>query len=273
MGKILLVLIIMMMGSCALNSIISIIPINSVTSVILIFFILVAFMLYNFFKSNAFKPIFLTADSNKSKKIFLANYQFPESLDKKILSTYPNLSKDDLMLVKQELKHYFEIKTAYNNQLFSMPSRVVDVAWHEFILHTRDYHKFCEQAFGHYFHHNPFSGEMSLQNLRESLLRTWIYSCNAENINPKTPHCLPILFSIDSTLNIPDGNEFSVESVNDSTDNNALDAKNSLRCINGAFFGLGEMMLSVSINSKGNITVNRDKNRTEDHGCGGCGCE
>ncbi len=257
----------MMMGSCALNSI------NSVTSVNLIFFIIGALILYNFLKSSVFKPGVFMAGSNENKKIFLANYQFPESLDKKILSTYPNLSKDALTLVKQELKHYFEIKTVYNNRLFSMPSRVVDVAWHEFILHTRDYHEFCEQAFGHYFHHNPFSGEMSLQNMRESLLRTWNYSCHAENINPRTPHCLPILFSIDSTLNIPDGNEFSVESVNDSTENNTLDAKNSLRCINGAFVGLGAMMLPVSIDAEENEAVSRDKNRSKNHGdgCGGCG--
>jgi len=265
MSKVLLIFIMMIMGSCALNTI------NSVTSVNLIFFIIGALVLYNFLKSSVSKPGVFTTDRNK--KIFLANYQFPENLDKKILSIYPNLSEDDLMLVKQELKHYFEIKIFYRDQLFSMPSKVVDVSWHEFILHTKDYHEFCEQVFGYYFHHNPFSGEMDLQYMRESLLRTWIYSCNAENINPRTPHCLPILFSIDSTLNIPDSNEFSVESVNDSTDNNTLDAKNSLRCINGAFVGLGMMMLPVSIDSEENLTVNSHKNRSKNHndGCGGCG--
>ena len=35
------------------------------------------------------------------------------------------------------------------------PSQRVDLAWHEFILTTRPYHKFCEKHFGQYIHHSP----------------------------------------------------------------------------------------------------------------------
>lgn len=35
------------------------------------------------------------------------------------------------------------------------PSEIVDMAWHEFILHTADYFAYCEMAFGHYVHHRP----------------------------------------------------------------------------------------------------------------------
>lgn len=35
------------------------------------------------------------------------------------------------------------------------PSEIVDVAWHEFILHTADYMAYCEQVFGRYIHHRP----------------------------------------------------------------------------------------------------------------------
>jgi hypothetical protein len=31
-----------------------------------------------------------------------------------------------------------------------MPSRVVDIAWHEMILMTRTYHAYCDRAFGYY---------------------------------------------------------------------------------------------------------------------------
>lgn len=35
------------------------------------------------------------------------------------------------------------------------PSARVDLAWHEFILFTRSYSKFCEQNYGKMIHHEP----------------------------------------------------------------------------------------------------------------------
>jgi hypothetical protein len=36
-----------------------------------------------------------------------------------------------------------------------MPSKLVDEAWHEFILDSVAYVDFCDQAFGDYLHHTP----------------------------------------------------------------------------------------------------------------------
>ena len=38
------------------------------------------------------------------------------------------------------------------------PSLVVDLAWHEWILFTRAYAKFCQTQFGRYMHHTPGGG-------------------------------------------------------------------------------------------------------------------
>ena len=38
---------------------------------------------------------------------------------------------------------------------FLTPSLIVDMAWHEFILFTRAYDKFCQQQFGRFIHHQP----------------------------------------------------------------------------------------------------------------------
>ncbi|MEO0794093.1 MAG: hypothetical protein AAFX93_02970 [Verrucomicrobiota bacterium] len=35
------------------------------------------------------------------------------------------------------------------------PSLRVDLVWHEFILFTREYARFCEEQFGHFIHHTP----------------------------------------------------------------------------------------------------------------------
>jgi hypothetical protein len=37
----------------------------------------------------------------------------------------------------------------------SSPTRKVDIAWHEFILFTRDYRDFCREHFGRFVHHVP----------------------------------------------------------------------------------------------------------------------
>lgn len=37
---------------------------------------------------------------------------------------------------------------------YGMPP-TIDPIWHEFILFTREYHKFCKTLFGRYLHHTP----------------------------------------------------------------------------------------------------------------------
>ena len=37
------------------------------------------------------------------------------------------------------------------------PSKRVDKAWHEFILHTELYTAWCDQRYGRYIHHTPWS--------------------------------------------------------------------------------------------------------------------
>lgn len=38
------------------------------------------------------------------------------------------------------------------------PSPQVDVGWHAFVLHTRDYMEFCTRVAGRFIHHTPTAG-------------------------------------------------------------------------------------------------------------------
>ncbi|WP_424188608.1 glycine-rich domain-containing protein [Actinokineospora sp. G85] len=55
------------------------------------------------------------------------------------------------------------------------PSELVDVGWHTFILHTREYAAFCERLAGRFIHHVP-TGESDLAGhgdlARATLVRT-----------------------------------------------------------------------------------------------------
>ncbi len=136
---------------------------------------------------------------------FIENYTFPKRLHTTLLKKYPHLAPKDTDLIIKALREYFIIATIANGRMVSMPSQAVDEAWHEFLLFTREYQKFCHKAFGRYFHHHPAEAMKSQTVAQTGIKRTWKIACARENISPDSPHRLPLLFAIDSRLEIPDG--------------------------------------------------------------------
>src|SRR5262245_23701946 len=78
---------------------------------------------------------------------FVAGYRFPPQLRRAVALRYPHLAEQQLDLVIEQLRGYFEL-CRRTRALLAMPSQAVDVAWHEFILSTRLYQRFCERGFG-----------------------------------------------------------------------------------------------------------------------------
>lgn len=91
-----------------------------------------------------------------------------------------------------------------------MPSQVVDEAWHNFILFTKEYKKFCNGTFGRFLHHIPAEAMTSRTYAQTGIKSTWRVCCQNEEINTKFPKRLPLLFSIDSLLKIEDGFKYSL---------------------------------------------------------------
>ena len=50
-------------------------------------------------------------------------------------------------LAVRELKRYFLMKIKYADNIIVMNPGIVDQAWHQFILHTKQYREFCGDAF------------------------------------------------------------------------------------------------------------------------------
>ncbi len=141
-------------------------------------------------------------------------FAYPPSLAEKIIAKYPHLTPDQADYVMAGLKEYFHVCLKAGKRNVSMPSQAVDVAWHEFILFTRHYHYFCDKALGRFLHHTPAEA-MKSQTIAEVGIKTaWEISCKRENIDPKQPERLPILFAIDSELKIPDGFKYSLNCKN-----------------------------------------------------------
>lgn len=148
--------------------------------------------------------------SLKKREKFINTYPFPKKIEEMLLKTYLHLEPKDIPLVLQGLREYFHVCNIAGKQMVSMPSQVVDVAWHEFILFTKRYDAFCQKGLGKFLHHTPAEAMQSKTVAQEGIKRAWKISCKRESIDAKQPTRLPLLFAIDSQLNIPDGFKYSL---------------------------------------------------------------
>lgn len=141
----------------------------------------------------------------RSHESFIDNYAFPPGVRQKVHKHYPHLSEAQLDLVFDALREYFHLCRKAGKRLLSMPSQVVDVAWHEFILFTRNYQGFCQSALGRFLHHTPAEAMATPTTASEGIRRTWRHACLRAGIDPKAATAVPLLFGIDGRLGIPDG--------------------------------------------------------------------
>lgn len=144
---------------------------------------------------------------------YIQNYRFPNRVPVMLREKYTHLTDEDVADVLAALKQYFLMCRERGSDMVSMPSKVVDVAWHEFILFTRDYEQFCRFAFGRFLHHIPAEAMGSNELMCKGLERAWRWSCLSENIDLTTPSRLPSLFAIDERLSIPGGNFYALDST------------------------------------------------------------
>jgi hypothetical protein len=146
----------------------------------------------------------------RHRQDYIDRFEFPSHIKHKVLARYPHLTPDDATLVLETLRDYFGICQTAGIKMVAMPSQVVDVAWHEFILFTRLYKEFCRKSFGRFLHHTPAEAMTTPTQAQLSIKRAWRIACHRENISPKTPVSLPMIFAIDTLLKIPDGFAYSL---------------------------------------------------------------
>lgn len=139
------------------------------------------------------------------REAYIRNFVLPKGLFEKLCERHPHLATKDCQLVAQGLRQFFLAHLKSGRKFVSMPSQVADDLWHEFILYTKNYQEFCQQAFGRFLHHTPAVVMNKGQQDNTGIRRSWHYACHEENINPMKPTRLPLLFALDSKLNIPNG--------------------------------------------------------------------
>ena len=152
---------------------------------------------------------------------FIQNYKIPKPIIDRFREKYPKLSSDEVLLVNKALMDYFYLCNMANGKMVSMPSRVADDLWHEFLLFSSVYESFCKKAFGRFLHHIPDEAMPNKNSNNEGMRRAWQLICQKEHMNPKFPTRLPLLFAIDSMLDIDNGIKYSLNKMDSYSSSNS----------------------------------------------------
>lgn len=145
----------------------------------------------------------------RTRARFIQQYSFPADLRSK-LQGESGLSLAQSGQVLEALKQYFLAclsaqRSGSIGKSLAMPSKAVDDAWHQFILMTREYEKFCQGAFGEYLHHTPQAegsppDDRALANTLHQLKQPALSPAGWAMLG-----AMPLLFALDRELGVTDG--------------------------------------------------------------------
>lgn len=144
-------------------------------------------------------------------------YRFPEHLARRVGKQYPHLDRAQIAQVIDGLREYFHLTNLGAGRMIAMPSQAVDVAWHELILSTRQYDRFCRDVLGRFLHHTPAEAMRGPTDAQDGIKRAWRLSCKREGIDPVQPAALPLLFALDARLGIGDGFHYDLDCQRDAS--------------------------------------------------------
>jgi hypothetical protein len=153
------------------------------------------------------------------RRAFIESYEFSETLRHKLGHEFPRLSNNQVSLVLEGLRQWFLVclETRTHNQgMAGMPSRSVDIAWHEFILITREYENFCNHAYGGFLHHSP---EPTMETPMPQALGTTLTLASVGAVG------VPLLFAIDDELGLSDGYSYTTEDLDTFREEHELEVK------------------------------------------------
>jgi hypothetical protein len=144
----------------------------------------------------------------------IERHRFPEKLRRTVAGFYePELTEAQTERVFEGLRSWFLVCLYAGGKKVGMPSEVVDHAWHEYILRTKDYQQFCERAFDRYLHHDPDAADGSLFSFALArTLRILDEYPDARRTEPEDDP-IPLLFALDNELGVDEGYDWTEDHV------------------------------------------------------------
>jgi hypothetical protein len=132
---------------------------------------------------------------DRRRLAFIKEYEFPAEVVADIRREHPEIAADDVPLVFDALRQWLLAARESKGSPLAMPSRAADDAWHRFILATREYHAFCESAYGNYLDHTPKAVASSFDP--QAMPRTFEV---LEKLEVDRVGGMPLLFAVDGVV-------------------------------------------------------------------------
>ena len=142
---------------------------------------------------------------------FIQTFEFPASVRDGLSKAHPHLDDRQRATAVRALRQWFHVCLAARGKFVAMPSKIVDDAWHAFILDTEAYAQFCKEAFGRFLHHHPATRNDYAIRMRGGLLRTWRHALALEDQDWRAPSKLPLLFALDRKLELQGAQQYELD--------------------------------------------------------------
>jgi hypothetical protein len=142
--------------------------------------------------------------------VYMGDYDFPSGLRKKFNHVHPGLTAAQQDQVFEGLRQWLMVCNHAKRQCVSMPSQVIDEAWHAFILFMRNDEPYCRKAFDRFVHHTPAEAMIDQTSATDGIKQTWRIACNLGGIDPKNLAMLPALVATDAALGIANGSHYEI---------------------------------------------------------------
>ena len=118
-------------------------------------------------------------------------------------------------LIEQGFKDYVGLHILQRGN-YAMPSQAVDALWHVMLEFPAQYAAFCQQSVGRYINHRSYdsssdsNADLSNNQQLKQWCGTWRFSCMLADQKPRETNVLPRLFAIDTALNWPNAQAYTV---------------------------------------------------------------
>ncbi len=123
--------------------------------------------------------------------------ELPAGVADRVLRAHPSLGRKDLELAELALKDWLVACVHRGDTRLGMPSQAVDWLWHEFILDTSAYERFCRRVYRTYLHHRP---EAALAVPMETALHNTVEAWDRSRLRMQRES---VLWDLDRRLGLP----------------------------------------------------------------------
>jgi hypothetical protein len=132
------------------------------------------------------EPSFGVGEKHHALRLFDEMSQYRNQLVVDKLHADLSISPTEANVLFEDVKRFIALCVTTPQPL--APPRIVDQAWHQFILTTRDYFYFCDRHCGRYVHHqpaDPFAAakDYSAERRRTRLLAEAVFGTLSPNWN------------------------------------------------------------------------------------------